>query len=62
MVYSANLYGLCEKLRKVLQIAGGSRLKLKKDNIEFSVSKFQYLGQIISHNDIFPNPKKISSY
>ncbi|XP_063952169.1 uncharacterized protein K02A2.6-like [Lytechinus pictus] len=47
-----------DRLRKVLDIAQKSNLKLNRDKCEFNVNQMTFIGDLISQDGVRPDPKK----
>ncbi|XP_041485958.1 uncharacterized protein K02A2.6-like [Lytechinus variegatus] len=50
-----------DRLRKVLDIAQKSNLKLNRDKCEFNVNQMTFIGDLISQDGVRPDPKKVAA-
>ncbi|XP_033728239.1 uncharacterized protein K02A2.6-like [Pecten maximus] len=61
IIYGKTLEEHDQRLRKVMDRIQESGLKLNKEKCEFSKSRIEYFGHVISDKGISPNPKRIEA-
>ncbi|XP_064463440.1 uncharacterized protein K02A2.6-like [Ornithodoros turicata] len=51
----------CQQLRKVLEVARKSNLKLNKEKLQLAVQRVKYLGHVLTSQGVEPDPQKVKA-